>query len=248
MRRVIVGLALLNLLFAGCSSDPLKYRVSEDVVGALPANQLKEAKEIQTHVEAAKQAWEIAKQKQKLVELEFEAAKRFARAAELRVKAIREKLALQNKGVPMKLPAGILDQATGQQELAKKNLKYRRLLAELHEKRVAYLFMKYQSARAHYFETVAGVAFKAGHEATKKMRRSDYVRQAAERKTMVAESLEEVEKGEAAIKTLKAEVEPEWAPNLSCKPTPAPQPAASQPQPAGGTPQPNQPPKPDEDK
>jgi formylglycine-generating enzyme required for sulfatase activity len=204
---------------AGCSSDPLEYRVSDDVIGQLPADKLQSARKIKAEVDAAKQKWEIAKKKQKLVQLEFEAAQKYARAAKLRLKAVGEKLALQNKGVPMDLPPGALEEARTDRELAKKNLEYRRLLAELHEMRVKQFYMKYHSLRADYFEKVVEAIHAAGHEAMKENKKSDFVRQAAERKTLVAETLEEVERSEAAITSLKKTVEPEWAPRLSCKPT-----------------------------
>jgi hypothetical protein len=213
---------------AGCSSDPLEHRVSDDIIGQLPADKLQSARKLKAEVDAAKQKWEIAKKKQKLVELEFEAAQNFADAAKHRLKAIGEKLALQNKGVPIDLPPGALEDARQDRELAKQNLEYRRLLAELHEKRVQQLYMEYHSLRANYFEAVVKVLHEAGHEAMKDKKKSNYVRQSAERKTMLAEALEEVERSQAAIESLKKKVEPKWAPDLSCKPTaqqPVPRPA-----------------------
>lgn len=225
MRTALIFSMILALFGTACTSDPLKYRVEEKDIGALPVDKLQEARLIKAKVDAAKQKWEVAKLKQKLVEAEFEAAKRFAEAAEFHLQAVKEKVDLQNKGVPMNQSAGALEEATSDLELAKKNLKYRRLMAELFEKRVRHFFMDYHSLRAQYFETVAMVMVAAGAEKAKELKKSDYVRQSAERKTMVAEALEEVEKSEAAIKTLGTELKDTWAPRLSCKPGGATAPA-----------------------
>jgi hypothetical protein len=184
----------------------------------MPVDKLQEARLIKEKVDAAKQKWEVAKLKQKLVTAEYEASKRFAEAADFQLQAVKEKVELQNKGVPMGLSAGALEEATQDLELAKKNLKYRRFIAELFEKRVKHFFMDYHSLRAHYFETVAMVMVATNHEQAKDIKKSDFVRQSAERKTMVAEALETVEKSEAAIKELGEGLKDAWAPRLSCKP------------------------------
>ncbi|MDY0000187.1 MAG: hypothetical protein RBU30_02715 [Polyangia bacterium] len=218
MRTQLLSALIILSSLAGCSSDPLKYRVEEKHINSLPVDKLQEARGIKEKVDAAKQKWEVAKLKQKLVEADFEAAKRFAEAAEYQLQSVKEKVALENKGVPMGISAGALEEATNDLDLAKKNLKYRKLLSELFEKRVEHFFMDYHSLRAQYFESVAMTMVAAGHEQAKDIKKSDYVRQSAERKTMVAETLEAVEKSEASIKELGAELKDAWVPRLSCKP------------------------------
>jgi len=223
MRFVTVCAMILVFFAAGCSSDPLKWRVDAKLIARLPGDKLVSANKIKQEFGVAKRNWEVSKLKLKLYEMEMEAAVRYAEAAQYAVKATREKIALQNKGLKMNVEAGTLDRMLAEAALAKKNLKYRKLLFELHEKAVRHRFLRYHQLRADFFEKVVDVMHSAGDKKDiDKHRKSTYVRQAAERKTMVAEALEEVEKGERIIKALAAEVMPAWAPSLSCRPTAAP--------------------------
>lgn len=215
--RTLMCVACAFAMFAtGCSSDPLKFRLDDKTVESLPVDKLQEARLIKEQVDAAKRKWEVAKVQQRLVAAEWEAAKRFAQAAEFHLEATREKLDLQNKGVPMGMNPGALEEATEDLDLAKKNLEYRRILGSLHERQVKHLFMNYHSLRAHYFETTVGVMIAANHEKAKDLKKSDFVRQSAQRKTLVAETLEALEKGETTIKALADELKKRWAPRLSC--------------------------------
>ena len=204
MRVATVSAMILTLCVVGCSSDPLKYRVDDKIIDRLPGDKLGDAKKTKDDFLIAKKNWEVSKLKLKLYEMEMEAAERFAEAARYSVKATREKIALQNKGLKMDIEAGTLDQKIGELALAKKNLKYRKLLYELHEKAVKHRFLKYHQLRALYYEQVVDVMHSAGEKKDiEKHKKSTYVRQAAERKTMVAEALEEVEKGQRTIEALE---------------------------------------------
>ncbi len=218
MRVVTVCAMILALCAPACSSDPLKHRVSDKIVDRLPGEKLTDAKKIKDNFLIAKKNWDVSKLKLKLYEMEMEGAERFAEAARYAVKATREKIALQNKGLKMDVEAGTLDKKLAELALAKKNLKYRKLLYGLHEKAVKHRFLLYHQLRADYFEKVVDVMHSAGDKKDiEKHKKSTYVRQAAERKTMVAEALEEVEKGLREIKALETEIKPLWAPSLSCR-------------------------------
>ncbi len=226
MRSVTISAMILAIFAVGCSSDPLKYRVADKLVDRLPGDKLLAAKKIKEESLVAKRNWDVSKLKLKLYEMEMEAAERYAEAAVFAVKATREKIALQNKGLKMDVAAGTLEKKMAEAVLAKKNLKYRKLLYELHEHSVKHKFLLYHQLRADYFEKVVDVMHSAGDKKDiDKHRKSTYVRQAAERKTMVAEALEEVERGLRVIQALEKEVKPAWAPSLSCRPasTPAPE-------------------------
>ncbi len=224
--RVLTVCAMILAIFAvSCSSDPLKYRVDDKLINRLPGEKLVDAKKIKAEFLVAKKNWDVSKLKLKLYEMEMEAAVRYAAAAVFAVKATREKIALQNKGLKMDVEAGTLARMITESALAKKNLKYRKLLFELHESAVEHKFLLYHQLRADYFEKIVNIMHSAGDKKDiDKHRKSTYVRQAAERKTMVAEALEEVEKGMRVIKELEKEVKPLWAPSLSCHPTSAPAP------------------------
>lgn len=224
MRVVTVCAMILALFAVGCSSDPLKYRVDAKLIDRLPGEKLASAKKIKEEFAVAKKNWDVSKLKLKLYEMEMEAAVRYAEAAVFAVKATREKLALQNKGLKMDVEAGTLDKMLAEAELAQKNLKYRKLLFGLHENVVKHKFLLYHQLRADYFEKVVDVMHSSGDKKDiEKHKKSTYVRQAAERKTMVAEALEEVEKGLREIKELEKEIKPAWAPSLSCRPTATPE-------------------------
>ena len=238
MKKTAFCAIILAVYASGCSSDPLKHKISDKTIEALPGDKMADAKKILVDVETAKKALDVAKLKLKLTKMEFEMAQRYAEAASFAVKATRERLSLQNKGVPLTIPPGALDNAVKDEALSKKNLKYRRLMYELFEKRVALMFEKYHHLRASYYEKVVDVMHASGHKEAAKNAKSDFVRQAAERKILVATTMEQVEKGQATIKSLEAEVKPEWAPSLSCK---SAKPAETTPPPtdgSGGTPTP----------
>ena len=138
MRITTVCAMILAVCALGCSSDPLSPLGDEKLIGSLPSDKLIAANRFKTDFEAAKKKLDVAKLKLKYFELELEAARRFAVAAEYQVKSTREKISLQNKGVKMEGTADSLDKAVNEAALAKKNLEYRQLLFELHEKRVKY--------------------------------------------------------------------------------------------------------------
>jgi hypothetical protein len=219
MRTTTVCAMILAVYAVGCDSDPLSHLVDAKHISSLPSDKMTDANRFKANFGTAKKAMDVAKLKLKYYELELEAARRYTTAADFQVKATREKIALSNKGVKMTIPAGILDKVVKEAALAKKNLEYRQLLFELHEKRVEYLELNYHLQRANYFEKVVNVIHGQGNaKLIEKHKKSEYIKQAAEQKIKVAEALSEVEKGLSAIKALEAQIKPEWAPSMSCKP------------------------------
>lgn len=220
--RNLALLTGLTIALGACGSDPLSHKVDDSVINALPAAKLGLANKLKAEAETAKKNWEAQKLLFKLSEMELEMAEKYREAAKTAVKAVREKLTLQNKGVKINLPPGALDKAMQEDKLAEKNLEYRKLAVEYHEKKAKQLEMQYHERRAAFFEEIVKVVHDANHAKAKDLPKSKFMSQAAEMKQKAAETMGEVEKDMAKIKALRDEIEKKWAPSLSCVPTTAP--------------------------
>jgi len=240
----IVGISL----FAGCGGKPkvVKFTVKPVYIKELSSDQMSPALHEQKEMLDAKRSYRMEKAKLKIRKMDYKLAKIWRNAAKIRMKRVSLALKLKNKQIPVDLPAGAYEQAREDVQLAKENLKYRKLLYKFYKKRLKLLKWQQYVHKAQYMEQVVLAMHKSKHRAASKYPTFRFARQSAKLKLKMAALDEQIEKADAAIKELAKEILPVWAPSIR-KPPQQPQPETQpqqQPQPQQqqnqGQPQPAQ--------
>ncbi|MCD6497404.1 MAG: hypothetical protein J7M25_03765 [Deltaproteobacteria bacterium] len=232
----IVGVSL----FVGCGGKPkiVKFTVKPVYVKELSSDQLAPALHEQKEMLDAKRHYRMEKAKLKIRKLDYKMAKIWINAAKTRMKRVSLALKLKNKQIPIDLPAGAYEQAREDVQLAKQNLKYRKLLYKFYKKRLKLLKWQQYVHKAQYMEQVVLAMHKTKHRAASKYPKFRFARQSAKLKLKMAALDEQVEKADAQIKELAKEILPVWAPSIrkqpqETQPQPQPQPQGQrQPSPA----------------